>query len=639
MKRPGWSGLWGGQSCPQPAFSRLLEQGEHFAKPPKRRLRARLPAPLRHVTAMVLIAAAGAVLLALSQAGWAQNSGDDDVILKAMKDEMERSRQLRAAGGGDAPYFFSYDLTDSENVRVNASMGSAVSVSHDHLRFPSVEVRVGAYDFDNTNHIFSGLYSGSRYDGTWPLDNNYAALREAFWLSTDRAYKAALESMGRKRASLNSANAATEKLADFSKADAVVSLPKVAHKKADEAAWAARLSRLSSVFNAYPEVLTSQLEFQSIDGITYLVNSEGTQLRYPDRVSWIVARAEGQAADGMYVRDGLSIQSLDLDKLPSEADMRKALTEMGEHVRALLKAPKGEGVSGPTLFEPQAAAQLLAQLLGDNLRVPRKPLADPGRNVNFVPSEFETRMGGRVLPDWMEVSDDPTQSVWNGKPLIGNYGFDLEGVPPKPVSVIEKGMLKGFLTTRQPIRGFAASNGHARLTGSFGARGAAIGNLFVKAGETAPLDDLKKRLIQMCQDRGKPYGMLVRKLDFPFSAGAGDLQALAQASQQSGGSARPVSPPLLVYRVYPDGREELVRGLRFRGVSSRSLRDILAASRETALFDFVNNGAPLSMMGAGGYLAPASVVAPGLLFDEIEFDLPMDQLPKTAIVPPPGASQ
>ncbi len=92
---------------------------------------------------------------------------------------------------------------------------------------------------------------------------------------------------------------------------------------------------------------------------------------------------------------------------------------------------------------------------------------------------------------------------------------------------------------------------------------------------------------------------------------------------------------MLVYRVYPDGREELVRGLRFRGLSTRTLRDILAASQETALFDYVNNSAPLAMLGAGGYLAPTAVVSPGMLFDEIEFEFPQEQLPKPPVVPPP----
>jgi len=97
---------------------------------------------------------------------------------------------------------------------------------------------------------------------------------------------------------------------------------------------------------------------------------------------------------------------------------------------------------------------------------------------------------------------------------------------------------------------------------------------------------------------------------------------------------RPVSLPVLLYRVYADGREELVRGLRFRGVSTRSLRDIVAASRETALFDYVASGS-VAMLNPSGFLAPSAVIAPGMLFEEIEFELPQDQLPKPPVVPPP----
>ncbi len=593
-------------------------------------------------TTLLASGAAAVSLLVISQAVIAQSTSipaDDDVILKAMRDEMERSKQLRVVGGQDVPYFFSYDLTDAEDLTISATLGSALNVSREHLRVPGIEVRVGGYDFDNTGHIASGRSSGARYDSGWPLDDNYNALRECFWLATDYGYKTAVESMGRKRASMNNAAKQADPLPDFSKADPIVSLPKVSHRKIDDDAWTKRIASLSSAFNGYPEILSSAVEFQIIDGVTDLVNSEGTQIRYHDTVNWLMAKAEGQAPDGMLLRDAVSIQSIDLDKLPSEADMRKSLTEVADHVRALVKAPTGEGYAGPTLFEPQAAAQLLAQLVGDNLHIPRKPLSDPGRNINFNPGEFDSRIGARVLPEWLDVTDNPLETTWMGKPLIGSYAFDLEGVAPKSASVIDKGILKGFLTTRQPIKGFPSSNGHARLSGNYGANTAAISNLFIKANQTTPMADLKKRLIQMSMERGKPYGMLVRKLDYPFSAGASELQGLAQASAQSGGSARPVSPPLLVYRVYPDGREELVRGLRFRGVSTRSLRDILAASGESGLFDFINNGAPLAIMGAGGYIAASSVVSPGLLFDEIEFELPQDQLPKSAVVPPPSSAQ
>ena len=54
----------------------------------------------------------------------------------------------------------------------------------------------------------------------------------------------------------------------------------------------------------------------------------------------------------------------------------------------------------------------------------------------------------------------------------------------------------------------------------------------------------------------------------------------------------------------------------------------MAATQETALFDFVANGAPLAFLGAGGYLAPSTIVSPGLLFDELEFEPPREELPK-----------
>jgi len=278
---------------------------------------------------------------------------------------------------------------------------------------------------------------------------------------------------------------------------------------------------------------------------------------------------------------------------------------------------------------------LLAQLLGDNLRVPRRPLTNPGQSTNILPSELESRLNARVLPDFFDVVDDPTQRTLDGKPLVGFYEFDLEGVRPKPVSIVEKGLLKSVLTTRTPVPNFPTSNGHARLPGNYGARSAAIGNLFVKVSESTPLAALKQQLTTMVTQLNKPYGILIRKLDYPYSGSGGELQALAQANAQAGGAARPLSPPLLVYRVYPDGREELVRGLRFRGVTARSLRDVMAASQETAVFEFVNTTTALALLGSGGYLAPTSVIAPGLLFEELEFDIPREQLPKPPTVPPP----
>lgn len=586
--------------------------------------------------ATALAAAALLPAILLSQDDPLPKVPADDTILRAMHDELVRSGKLSAAGGTEKAYYFNYGLSDSEDLHVSASLGAAVTVSHNHFRVPEVDVRVGSYDFDNTGHIFSGYYTGSRFDRDWPLDDNYANMREALWLDTDLTYKAALESISRKRASLNSAAAQSDPIPDFSKATPVVKIDKIVRKKLDDQLWSARAARISSVFTPYPEVLASAVEVQLIQGTTYMVDSEGSLERYSDSINWIYGKAEGQASDGMAVHDAASVQTLDLDKLPDEAALRKTFTAVAENVKALRNAPAETAYTGPVLFEPLAGAQLLAELVGDNLRIPRKPVTDPNRNVNFLPSEFENRINARVLPEFFDVTDDPTQTTWNGKPLAGYYPFDLEGVVPKPVNVIEKGILKNILTTRQPVKGFPVSNGHARLPGNYGAHSAAIGNLFVRTSQSTPLPQLKQKLIDMVKDRGRPYGMLVRKLDYPYSGSTSQLQALAQAARQAGGSPMPVAPPLLMYRVYPDGREELVRGLQFRGVSTRTLRDIQAASTETVLFEYVNNATPLAMLGGGGYLAATSVVAPGLLFEELELESPRDQLPKPAIVPPPS---
>jgi hypothetical protein len=233
----------------------------------------------------------------------------------------------------------------------------------------------------------------------------------------------------------------------------------------------------------------------------------------------------------------------------------------------------------------------------------------------------------------MDVVDDPAQREWRGRPLFGHYRVDLEGVAPAPLTLVEKGTLKSFLLTRQPVKGFPGSNGRARLPGGYGAKSATFGNLFVRATETVAEAELRQRLIELCRQRNKPYGIIIRKMDFPSSASLDDMRRLLTASASSG--ARPVSPPLLAYRLYLDGREEPVRGLRFRNLNTRVFRDILAASAETHVFDFLDSGAPLGITAGASYLAECSVIAPSILVDDLELERPQEEQTRPPLVPPP----
>jgi len=582
---------------------------------------------------MMRIASALAVLLLAASAARTQES---DQILRAMKDEMARSKELRILNL-DPAYFFSYRIEDTRSFSATASLGALISSGQSQTRIPLVQVRVGDYNFDNTNHIYSDAYAGPRYDSTLPRDDNYKAFRQVLWLATDREFKTAEDAIARKRSSLKNITV-PDQWPDYSKSPTVEAVLPIDRVPVDSSAWKDRVVKLSSIFTDYPRILASGVEVQIGQSTNYVLNSEGTVERTPENLATIRIQAHALAADGAAVRDGDVIDAFEASGLPAEAELRRKTTEVAEHVTALAKAPAGEAYDGPVLFEAPAAAQLFGQLFADNVKLTRKPVADGGRGARYIASEYEGRIGSRVLPDWMDVVDDPSQTEWHGQTLLGHYLYDAEGVAPRSLTLVDKGTLKNYLLTRTPVfKGFQASNGHARLSGSFGAWAPGFGNMIVSASETKPAADLKKALIDLCEQRNKPYGILIRKLDFPSMASIDEFRRVIATGARSGG--HPVALPLLVYKIYPDGKEELVRSLRFRGLSARSLRDIIAASDESALFNFTDSNAPLALVGAGNYTTSSSVVAPALLFDELELEPIEEEVSKPPIVPaPPVAS-
>ena len=571
--------------------------------------------------------------LALAGAALAQNP---DVMLRAMREELDRSRALRVVNL-DPPYYIEYANDDTEMFSASATLGGLVSSRPARYRVPRVRVRAGDYKFDNTNSVYADYAPGARFEAEqMPLDDNLAAIRHSFWLLTDRMYKGAVEALAGKRAALRNVTE-TETLSDFARAEPTrltVESPRV---KIDQALWEKRVRALSAVFREYPRVYGSSVDFDAVQSDFYLVNSEGTEIKLPERFAWLRVRAWSQAGDGMQVRDAAVLQWPEPAPAVSDAELERAVRAVAANVTALVSAPPGEAYTGPVLMEGVAAAQLFAEVLGRNLRISRRPVSAPGRPAPVLEGELEGRLGVRVLPDWLDVVDDPTQKEWRGRPLFGHYLADMEGVVPVPLNAVEAGVLKGFLLTRQPVRGFEGSNGRARLPSAYGAKLPIPGNLFVRARHSVTAAELKGRLIELCRQRGKTYGLLVRKMDFPSSASMEELRRLA-AGAQAGGSSRSASAPLLVWRVALDGKEELVRGLRFRGLNTRSLKDLVAASDEMHVFEYLENGAPLALMDAGGYQAGVSVIAPSILIDDVDLELPREDRPKLPVVPPPAAS-
>ena len=85
----------------------------------------------------------------------------------------------------------------------------------------------------------------------------------------------------------------SEQLNDFAHAEPVKSVRPLKHLAMDEEQWAGRVRTLSAIFAQYPEVKNSGVELEVSEGGLHLVNSEGTEVREPESVGVLRARAHG----------------------------------------------------------------------------------------------------------------------------------------------------------------------------------------------------------------------------------------------------------------------------------------------------------------------------------------------------------
>ncbi len=551
------------------------------------------------------------------------SAADNDKVFEAMKAELKRSSTLKL-NQLETPYFVSYSVDDGITYTATATNGGIISANTGKFRIPEVHIRVGDYKFDNTNYAGGG-FGGARYDlRSFPLDDDPLVIRQYLWLATDSAYKGSLQQIARKRAALRSVTV-NEQLPDFAPAPKFTLLQDFKPLTFNAEAWKDRVRKLSAVFNDFPALRASLVEYSAIDGYHRYVSTEGTEIRKGETIGSVQIRASAQAPDGMIVRDSALFYTGDASKMFPEAELMKAARTVGEQALKIAAAPMGENYSGPILFEGVAGAQLMAEILGRNLHIARKPVAPAGMPSQAASTELEGRRGVRIMPEFFDVIDDPT------RPLLGQEVVDDEGVPDKTVSLVEKGVLKDFLRTREPVRGYTESNGHARLAGSQ----PAPTNLIVTAKETSSLADIRKKMIDLCQQRGLTYAIVVKKMDFPSTAALDEARKMI-AGAGAGRSA--VSQPLYVYKLFLDGHEELIRGVRLRGLNARSLKDILVAGNDSATLNYIENNAPFALLGFGASSAAVSVVAPSVLIDDLELTKIDDELPKLPIVQSPALS-
>ncbi len=512
-----------------------------------------------------------------------------DGLLEALLTELERSQTQLKMNQVQAPYYIEYRVNEVEDLGIEAAFGALRENQHIHVRVLRVVVRVGDYKQD------SYFARGQGETSILPLDNDPIALRRQLWLATDQAYKAAGQALAEKQAGLKQFSVDPNPVDDFAKARPVVAVEPTASLRVDEAGWKKTLQDATSLYKQYPDVQSVTASARFTANNEYLVNSEGTVTRSGKTTYTVQLNSSAQAADGMRLSRSPAYMVARPEELPTHDALISDTKKMLETVVALRQAPiVEEEYRGPVLFAADAADDIVASLIGQNVLGHKPQLGKPNRTVGAFATSYKTR----VLPNFLSIVDDPTLNVFQGKSLVGSYDLDSEGVKAQAVNVIENGTLTNYLVGRQPIRDFPASNGHGRAApGSF--PGPSLGVLLVKSSEAQGAEDLKKKVMQMVTDQGKPYGYRVETLG-------------------------PGNSPRLLYRVYAkDGHEELVRGAVFSELDIRALRsDLIAVGND-----------PLVSNRPGG--TPTTIICPSLLFGELEVkraDTSKDKLPD---YPPP----
>ena len=543
------------------------------------------------VSAAVVLACLPLGLLAESSRADAER----DPVLKAMMTELNRNRDQLQLKGFEKPFFLQYRIEDIEDYQAKGDFGATVGDEHRHQRLARVTVRVGDYKIDS---------STARGDGSVQLaalDDDPLALRAGLWEATDQAYKAALSAYAHKKAQLNQAQTPPQQ-DDFSQETPIISLEEPVHLSLDNAVWVKRVSAASGLYRTDQSLKAQEHDIQYATSVfharavnTYLVSSEGAIVR-KGVTSYEQSFAVGtQAADGMHLDRSYSSNGIALKDLDSEEVFDKHAAGLIASLADLLKAPLvEEEYHGPVLLSADAASDAIHELVASAVTAVRPDLGTEARTKGPFASSYHAR----VLPDFLDVTDDPGLATFNGKTLVGAYKVDDEGVPAQPVKLVTDGRLENYLIGREPVRDFPKSNGHGRAALTGPAR-PAISVLDVKAHEGLSDAELNAKLIALAKDRGLKSVYYVETLG-------------------------PELTPRLLYKISMDGKRELVRGATLDDLDQRALRSgVIAAGKEPYVANY--DGA-----------VPETILAPAMLFDDVTIRRANEKNDKLPFYPPPA---
>lgn len=528
-------------------------------------------------------------------------------LLDILAGELDRNFSILREKASPPPYFIAYEVTEVDYEVISASLGALESQSRRHRRMLDVTVRVGTPQLDNY-HVIRGDRPVFTSGLSIALEDNPNAIRQAVWRETDRVYRGGSRRLIRIHTDQHVKVEEEDAPPDFSAEEPshYAEVPPELRFASEQ--WATRLRKLSREFEDFPSLLSSGVSLAAQREIRYLVNTEGTRLVHGRTFARIQVTAQAKAPDGMDLASSESFEALQPDELPEDRIIVKAIGRVATDVTKLIDAPTVEPYVAPAILSGPAAGVFFHEIFGHRIEGHRQKDISEGQT-------FTDAVGMKVLPEFLSVIFDPTRKTAAGEDLLGWYDYDDEGVKARKVPVVENGVMRTFLLSRSPIRGFPHSNGHGRRE-----PGREVvsrqSNLIVESSRQVPEARLRGMLVAEIKRQNKAYGFYFEHVTGGFtSTGRRGIQAFKVI-------------PLVVYRVYPDGRpDELVRGADIVGTPLAAFAKIVATSDRPGVF----NG----YCGAESGDVPVSAISPALLVSELEVQRKESSQDRPPLLPRP----
>ncbi|MGA2897753.1 MAG: metallopeptidase TldD-related protein [Acidobacteriaceae bacterium] len=542
-------------------------------------------------------------------------SGDASPVLAVAKSEVDRD----FAALKDQPvaaYYLSYEIADSKVDTVTSSFGALVSSDSSHHRVAHVSVRVGDFSLDNTHPIRSmegkiaAAVSGSLSQVSVPFDDDPLPIRLVLWDETNKVYKSAVTQLAAAKTDNGIQIEQEDKSDDFSHERPENSVEPIPPMPFDRKLWEERTRRYTQPFHRYGDLYNATATITADQETRWFVDSDGAAIQSSTTYYRLMIQATSKADDGMILPRYESYAAFTPEGLPDDATVLKAVDKMIADLKALRVAPVVDPYTGPAILSGRATAVFFHEVFGHRVEGQRQKGEDEGQT-------FTKMVGQPVLPSFLSVDFDPTLKHYGGVDLVGSYSFDDEGVRARPVVAVKDGILTSFLMSRAPIAGFPNSNGHGRAQAGMKPV-ARQSNLVIVNSRPVTREQLKRLLIAQIKQQNKPFGLLFDDIQGGFTL---TMRALPNAFEVL---------PIMVYRVYPDGREQLVRGVNLVGTPLAAFSKIVAADDEKAVFNGV--------CGAESGFVPVSASGPGILISQIEVQKNTKSQERPPILPAPLAA-